>query len=287
MQQREYLAQRLRPGAWTSRRDREQAARQYQQLEAAEAPTEEDAPATAIPEDGQEGTYLAHLLRPGAWIGRSDREEAERRYRRPAPAEPCAVTTTPAVEPVELAEAHAAPAASASGETFEHITMDGTDPGFFSKTREALELLREAPSWELMKHIRTIRQTEETSENSSGYVSGDTIVARRTMWDTDPYELAGSYAHEGSHASRGAEYSTEEERLAFGDEAQALKEIGAPSHLIAAARAHQRNPTHHIAFAREWGWDVDEAGRLVAPRAPHPPRCITAKGLLKAVIFGC
>lgn len=213
-----------------------------------------------------------------AWLMRDDRRRLERQLaaieRAPAAHPEARANCTPAPDPAPAA-AVTAPQQPHAGAHYEHIAIEG-EPAFVAATRAALDRLRPTPSWETARHLSTIRQTSD----ESAYAAGTVCCVGRDMW-SDPVTYAGTIVHEATHVARGCQFSTEEERVAFTAEARALRQMGAPWSAVSAIQAQARSPTHHIDWARKWGWEVDEAGRparylanatLVRRRGPRPRR---------------
>jgi len=182
---------------------------------------------------------LARWLRPGAWISPRDQKWLQSQYGHtasPQPAHPTQVATTAQNQ--------------ARGHRFEHITIEG-DERFIHHAHNALEKLKQTPSWSYAEHLDTIKQDNEPSPLISAYASGKTCAVTKNANIADPHWFAGTIVHEGAHVARGCAFGTEEERIAFGAEAEALRQMGSPHRHIADAEAHQRNPTHHHKWADE------------------------------------
>lgn len=172
------------------------------------------------------------------WIMKSRRKRLEKEL---------AKITAGNAQPITDTQPKHAPTAAPQGAGSD-IFIDG-DPAFRAATRAALDKLKGTPSWALASQLKGIKQVTEADIGNSevgGYLSEGVFHCGPTWWQGDITRYASGIAHEGYHASRPHEIGTEAERGAFRAQAQALREMGAPRHVIAEFERDAANPTHHL-----------------------------------------
>lgn len=128
------------------------------------------------------------------------------------------------------------------------IVIDGS-PEFIAATEAALRKLQGTPSWVLASKLRGIKQVDDSHIGNSevgGYLSDGIFHVGQSFWRAGPVQYASGIAHEGAHAARPDVSGTEGERMAFKAQAQALREMGAPSGLVNRYEREAANPTHHL-----------------------------------------
>lgn len=165
------------------------------------------------------------------WISKGDRRRLEKQL--------ALLQSSPAAVPQRAASARP----DASGAKIEGSAA------FIRATEHALAILRPTKSWALASLVRQFREAGNLGvKEVGGYIQGGVYYVDDNMWRGDPKIYAASIAHEGFHMSRGGRAGTEEEKLAMGVTAQALRELGAPWSKIRAYEEMAKNPTHHIGW---------------------------------------
>jgi len=183
---------------------------------------------------------ILNRLQPGSWVGKVERRALEGMLAQIRSRSPGAA----AVQPQYLEP----PAPSQpSGEHYDHIAISGS-PAFTRATRKALDLLRQTPSWAWAKHLRGIRESPKDDGSIAGYVSGGVFTVMRNAWSAGSKIYASLIVHEGTHAARGHAIGIEEEKIAYRNQVQALRELGASWWTISTYQGHADNPTHNFDY---------------------------------------
>lgn len=187
---------------------------------------------------------ILHRLRPESWIGKPERKALERMLAQMQ-------VSPPGARPQQHRPISAPAPPPASGARFEHISLQGS-PAFISATKTALALLRKVQSWKWATYVKAARESPKNTDTVGGYISGGVFTVMKNKWNGSAILYAATFAHEGVHVSRGYAYGTEEERIAIKHQIQALKEMGASWSTISSYEKRAQNPTHHLAWAKEY-----------------------------------
>lgn len=171
-----------------------------------------------------------------SWLSKSDRKWMERELAK--------IRAAGSPQRPQQSERPAEARAGAEGQIF----IDGS-PEFVAATEKALTLLQGTPSWVLAARLRGIKQVSSADIGNSevgGYLSDGVFHCGDEFWRNSAVHYASGIAHEGAHAARPDVIGTEGERMAFKAQAQALRELGAPAHLVNKYERDAANPTHHL-----------------------------------------
>lgn len=174
---------------------------------------------------------ILQRLKPGSWVSKPERKALE------------AMLAQMRVNQQARPQVQV-PVAASSGD----IDVSGS-PAFVKATRRAIDALKETPSWFWARHLRSIRESPNDDGSIAGYVSGGIFTVMRNAWNAGTKEYASFFVHEGTHAARGHAIGIEEEKIAYANQVQALKEMGASWWTIRRYEKHAANPTHNFSYA--------------------------------------
>jgi len=145
---------------------------------------------------------------------------------------------------------------AANGNTYEHITIDGTE-AFKAAVHHALDLLRPLPSWRYTAPIKRI--VFEENESTVGYWVESTktcVVGPKSAFQSTSMWLASLIAHEGGHGCdpnkrrETIDDVHKQELFAFTAQRAALLEMGATDKDIALIDGRIADPLGHYSQAQ-------------------------------------